>query len=175
MVINSESMSSTDTLQLQTENLCHTKTLSHTKTLHLPSWNPISCMQIMVEGKVVASLDRNKKAKVSLPVLDTLSSDQDLVTLDILVEGIGRDNSGSKFDLKGLMSQEVYLNGRPWKPRFVVEWLSFCCFCMRKFCCFCMQNCLLYPFHISYGLYTLISCKQRHERVLNTRSDTGSA
>ncbi|DBB15766.1 TPA: hypothetical protein ACH3X3_003968 [Trebouxia sp. C0006] len=67
--------------------------------------------RIMVEGKVVASLDRNKKAKVSLPVLDTLSSDQDLVTLDILVEGIGRDNSGSKFDLKGLMSQEVYLNG----------------------------------------------------------------
>ncbi|KAL0019729.1 hypothetical protein WJX77_006458 [Trebouxia sp. C0004] len=67
--------------------------------------------RIMVEGKVVASLDRNKKAKVSLPVLDTLSSDQDLVTLDILVEGIGRDNSGSKFDLKGLMSQDVYLNG----------------------------------------------------------------
>ena len=69
-------------------------------------------MQILVEGKVVASLDRNKKAKVSLPVLDTLSSDQELVTLDILVEGIGRDNSGSKFDLKGLMSQDVYLNGR---------------------------------------------------------------
>lgn len=70
-------------------------------------------MQIMVEGKVVASLDRNKKAKVSLPELDTLSTDQDLITLDILVEGIGRDNSGSKFDLKGLMSQDVYLNGRP--------------------------------------------------------------
>ncbi|KAL0030525.1 hypothetical protein WJX79_001635 [Trebouxia sp. C0005] len=67
--------------------------------------------RIMVDGKVVASLDRNKKAKVSLPVLDTFSSDQDLVTLDILVEGIGRDNSGSKFDLKGLMSQDVYLNG----------------------------------------------------------------
>ncbi len=78
----------------------------------------------MVEGKVVASLDRNKKAKVSLPVLDTLSSDQDLVTLDILVEGIGRDNSGSKFDLKGLMSQNVYLNGRPSNTSFVGRFLS---------------------------------------------------
>ena len=100
-------------------------------------------MQIMVEGKVVASLDRNKKAKVSLPVLDTLSSDQDLVTLDILVEGIGRDNSGSKFDLKGLMSQEVYLNGRHPNPSFVGKLPSFSCICMHKLCCFCVQNCEL--------------------------------
>ena len=97
-------------------------------------------MQIMVEGKVVASLDRNKKAKVSLPVLNTLSSDQDLVTLDILVEAIGRDNSGSKFDLKGLMSQDIYLNGRPSNTSFLGRLLSFCCFCMHKFCCFCMQK-----------------------------------
>ncbi len=97
----------------------------------------------MVEGKVVASLDRNKKAKVSLPVLDTHSSDQDLVTLDILIEGIGRDNSGSKFDLKGLMSQDVYLNGRPSNPTFVGEF----------------RLCPLYAFHVCCDLYTLISCK----------------
>lgn len=59
------------------------------------------CLQIMVEGKVVASLDRNKEVKVSLPVLDTASADKDFLTLDILVEGIGRDNSGSKSISKG--------------------------------------------------------------------------
>jgi len=113
-------------------------------------------MQIMVEGKVVASLDRNKKAKVSLPVLDTLSSDQELVTLDILVEGIGRDNSGSKFDLKGLMSQDVYLNGRFSNPSFSGRFRSFCCFCLHKFCCFCMQNCELAMCNSCFGLCMLI-------------------
>ena len=58
----------------------------------------------------MASLDRNKGVKVSLPLLDT--ADKEYLTLDILVEGIGRDNSGSKFDLKGLVSQDVYLNGK---------------------------------------------------------------
>lgn len=66
--------------------------------------------QVMVEGKVVASLDRNKQAKVSLPAV--ASTNKEFLTLEILVEGIGRDNSGSKFDLKGLMSQDVYLEGK---------------------------------------------------------------
>ena len=65
--------------------------------------------QVMVEGKVVASLDRNKQAKVSLPAV--ASTNKEFLTLEILVEGIGRDNSGSKFDLKGLMSQDIYLEG----------------------------------------------------------------
>lgn len=65
----------------------------------------------MVDGKVVAALDRNKEVKVSLPAIDASFSNKGFLTLDILVEGFGRDNGGSKFDLKGLMSQEVYLNG----------------------------------------------------------------
>lgn len=65
-----------------------------------------------MEGNTVASLDRNKGVKISLPMLNTDLSKKEVLTLDILVEGIGRDNSGSKFDLKGLVSQDVYLNGR---------------------------------------------------------------
>lgn len=67
-----------------------------------------------MEGKVVASLDRNKGAKVSLLLLgiDTADKSKEMLTLDILVEAIGRDNSGSKFDFKGLVSEDVYLNGK---------------------------------------------------------------
>ena len=68
-----------------------------------------------MEGKTVASLDRNKAVNVSLPLLGIDASDKTYLTLDILVEGIGRDNSGSKFDLKGLVSQDVYLNGKPYR------------------------------------------------------------
>ena len=66
-----------------------------------------------MEGKVVASLDRNKGVKVSLPLLNSITADKskETLTLDILVEAIGRDNSGSKFDLKGLVSEDIYLNG----------------------------------------------------------------
>lgn len=60
----------------------------------------------------MAVLDRNKGCKVSLPMINTEAGKKEFVTLDILVEGIGRDNSGSKFDLKGLVSQHVYLNGK---------------------------------------------------------------
>lgn len=60
----------------------------------------------------MAAFDRNKGVKVSLPMLNTDESQKEVLCLDILVEGIGRDNSGSKFDLKGLISQDVYLNGR---------------------------------------------------------------
>ncbi|KAL3131686.1 hypothetical protein ABBQ38_007978 [Trebouxia sp. C0009 RCD-2024] len=69
--------------------------------------------RVLVEGKVVASLDRNKGAKVSLLLLgiDTADKSKEMLTLDILVEAIGRDNSGSKFDFKGLVSEDVYLNG----------------------------------------------------------------
>lgn len=75
----------------------------------LPTFAVYLLVKVLIEGKTAASLDRNKGVKVSLPVLDT--ADKDFLTLDILVEGIGRDNSGSKFDLKGLVSQDVYLNG----------------------------------------------------------------
>lgn len=67
---------------------------------------------------MVASLDRNKGVKVSLPLLSIHTADKskETLTLDILVEAIGRDNSGSKFDLKGLVSQYVYLNGKLQDP-----------------------------------------------------------
>ena len=65
-----------------------------------------------MEGKIVASLDRNKHTNVSLHGLNDLETAKGHLTLDILVEAIGRDNSGSKFDLKGLMSSHIYLNGK---------------------------------------------------------------
>ena len=69
-------------------------------------------MQVLINGKTVAGLDRNKAVNVSLPDLAEKDSHGSHVTLDILVEGIGRDNSGSKFDLKGLVSEHVLLDGR---------------------------------------------------------------
>lgn len=66
--------------------------------------------RVLVEGKIVASLDRNKHTNVSLHGLNDLETAKGHLTLDILVEAIGRDNSGSKFDLKGLMSSHIYLN-----------------------------------------------------------------
>ena len=68
-------------------------------------------MQVLVNGKTTAGLDRNKAVNVSLPGLASEDSHGSHVTLDILVEGIGRDNSGSKFDLKGLISEHILLDG----------------------------------------------------------------
>ena len=72
---------------------------------------PLMPLKVLVEGKTVASMDRNKHANVSLPPLN-MAGKKEYLTLEILVEGIGRDNSGAKFDLKGLVSQYVYLNGK---------------------------------------------------------------
>ena len=70
-------------------------------------------LQILIDGKTVGGLDRNKAVSLSLPAV---ASDSAHVTLDILVEGLGRDNSGSKYDFKGLVSEHVLLDGEP--PQF---------------------------------------------------------
>lgn len=75
------------------------------------NWLSAFHLQMIIDGKTVAGLDRNKAVNVSLPALSTQDSHGSHVTLDILVEGIGRDNSGSKFDLKGLVSEHVLLDG----------------------------------------------------------------
>ncbi|CAL8466181.1 g5717 [Coccomyxa elongata] len=78
---------------------------------------------ILAAGTYVGSLERNGKLFVVLnDAADKVSranADQDVV-LDILVMQIGRSNFGRNFDLKGLVSDVVLLNGKPLKG-----WLVF--------------------------------------------------
>lgn len=69
--------------------------------------------QILVNGKTVGGLDRNKAVSLSLPAVASDDAHGAHVTLDVLVEGLGRDNSGSKYDFKGLVSEHVLLDGEP--------------------------------------------------------------
>ena len=65
---------------------------------------------MLLDGKVVGDLDRNKGTTVMLPARDGGA------VLDILVQGIGRDNAGAAFDTKGLQSEEVRLDGKAATP-----------------------------------------------------------
>lgn len=59
---------------------------------------------------MVGDLERNKGTNIMLPAIDGGA------VLDILVQGIGRDNAGAAFDTKGLQSEEVRLDGKAVTP-----------------------------------------------------------
>ena len=70
-------------------------------------------MQILVEGQRVGSLDRNSGQSVVLSeVADRIAraNDNKNLTMDVLVEAVGRVNTGLEFDLKGLTDPLVVLN-----------------------------------------------------------------
>lgn len=74
-------------------------------------------VQILVEGQRVGNLDRNGGQSVVLTdVADTIARAHDgrNVTMDIIVEAVGRVNTGLDFDLKGLIDPLVLLNSEPW-------------------------------------------------------------
>ncbi len=71
------------------------------------------CVQILVNGQRVGYLDRNEgQSTVLSDVADKIAraNDNKNVTMDILVEAVGRVNTGVEFDLKGLISPLVLLN-----------------------------------------------------------------
>ena len=71
------------------------------------------CMQILVNGQRVGSLDRNDgQSTVLSEAADKIAraNDNKNVTMDIIVEAVGRVNTGVEFDLKGLTSPLVLLN-----------------------------------------------------------------
>lgn len=75
------------------------------------------CMhvQILVMGQHIGSLDRNGPQSVVLTdVADKIARQFDgkNITLDIIVEAVGRVNTGVDFDLKGLINPLVLLNSK---------------------------------------------------------------
>ncbi len=85
-----------------------------------------ACAQIMVNGIVIARLDRNQEANLELGIAAPSASgpvspsNSTIAVLDVLVEGYARRNTGLEFDFKGLPSTIVLLNGaragQAWRP-----------------------------------------------------------
>ena len=72
---------------------------------------PHDMAQIFVDGTFVGTIDRNERTTCVLPALNNTM----VMQLDILVEAHGRQNGGcglEGFDLKGLQSDNVTLNGK---------------------------------------------------------------
>lgn len=72
--------------------------------------------QILVNGVVIGRLDRNQEANLELgiaapPAGPVKPDNGSMAVLDILVEGYARRNTGTDFDVKGLPSTIVLLNG----------------------------------------------------------------
>ena len=76
--------------------------------------------QVLADGVLVGALQRNGGVSIVLGdeagAVAAAAGDAN-VTLDIVVEGVGRTNTGLKFDVKGLTSGLVLLNSaRPARP-----------------------------------------------------------
>ena len=78
--------------------------------------------QILVNGVIIGRLDRNQEANLELgiaapPAGPVKPENGSMAVLDILVEGYARRNTGTDFDVKGLPSTVVLLNGARARPR----------------------------------------------------------
>jgi hypothetical protein len=72
-------------------------------------------VQILVMGQRIGSLDRNGPQSVVLTeTADKIARQFDgyNITMDIIVEAVGRVNTGVDFDLKGLVDPLVLLNSK---------------------------------------------------------------
>lgn len=68
--------------------------------------------QVLVDGKVLGTLERNNPRNLSLALpLPPADSSAEPATLDILVHALGRVNFGCVKDTKGLQSPEVLFDG----------------------------------------------------------------
>ena len=65
-------------------------------------------LQILANGNKVGTLSRNLGPAVTL---DFVPLENGEVVLDVIVEELGRDNGGTAWDLKGLMSGNITLDG----------------------------------------------------------------
>lgn len=71
--------------------------------------------QVLLDGVAVGRLSRNGPANLTLDAPSALtksgSNAAASVTLEIVVEAVGRSNQGWRFDTKGLSSPDVRWNG----------------------------------------------------------------
>ena len=66
--------------------------------------------QVLVEGRRVGRLQRTGPCSLVLPALGAQPA-HPAATLDIVVEAVGRSNEGWRWDVKGLPSSDVFLDG----------------------------------------------------------------
>ena len=66
-------------------------------------------LQILANGDKVGVLSRNLGPAVMLDFVPPANGE---VVLDVIVEELGRDNGGTAWDLKGLMSGNITLDGK---------------------------------------------------------------
>ena len=119
-------------------------------------------VQVLLGGKAVGGFDRNKPSNLTLPAS---SKTDESVLLEILVEAIGRDNGGAQFDVKGLTSQDVKLNGEaPCSPvdfHDVAYWIMSCS-CLPVMLCRCTSL-------ITEGPGSIVSCRETDRSVSFTQ------
>ena len=73
-----------------------------------------TCLQVFVDGKLVAHTDRDHASRLELAAPAGAGNDSPTAaasTLDIVVHALGRYNFGCEWDTKGLQSPDVTLNG----------------------------------------------------------------
>ncbi len=81
-------------------------------------------LQILANGNKVGVLSRNLGRAVSLDFTPPANGQ---VVLDVLVEELGRDNGGTEFDTKGLMSGNISLDGESRPSHIFMTSLSSTC------------------------------------------------
>ena len=75
-------------------------------------WSPrcgCSPAQVLLDGKVVAALERSCPQQVHLP--EVLVFFSQVTVLEIVVHAMGRQSGGCEWDFKGLVYPNVQLNG----------------------------------------------------------------
>lgn len=88
--------------------------MGHVLFSRLQSCKPeslITWCQVMLDGKVVATLERSCPRVVRLPEILVFLSD--VTVLDIVVHAMGRNSGGCDWDPKGIIYPNVLLNGTP--------------------------------------------------------------
>ena len=65
--------------------------------------------QVLLDGKVVAALERSCPRQVQLP--EVLVFFSQVTVLDIVVHAMGRQSGGCEWDFKGLVYPNIQLNG----------------------------------------------------------------
>jgi hypothetical protein len=66
---------------------------------------------VLLDGEVVAQLERSCPRKVKLPELTVFFSDS--AALEVAVHAMGRNSGGCAWDPKGLAYPNIRLNGPP--------------------------------------------------------------
>ena len=89
--------------------------------------------QVLLDGEVVAQLERSCPRLVRLPEVAVFFSD--FARLEVAVHAMGRNSGACAWDFKGLAYPNVQLNGAPGGASCCARW----CPCCRVLECSCLK------------------------------------